>query len=98
MQLYHHFELHIDVMNLEFIFSHRYHTLHAHASNGWKSFQACLDHICGDKCLVLDDYTSDKCECGDTTFDIGDAMYCCITRNETCKTQGLLCKPMRDID
>ena len=41
-----------------------------------------LVQICGDKCI---NYHS-KCECGDNTFM--DFKYCCIQKNETCKTAG----------
>ena len=46
-----------------------------------------LAKICGDKCIPTNsDWT---CECGDTTFDSDDWLYCCIPINETCKAQGM---------
>ena len=45
-----------------------------------------LGTICGDKCL---ENSEQICECGNTTFDMLDRYYCCISRNETCKSQGI---------
>ena len=40
-----------------------------------------IGNICGDKCAA-------KCTCGETFFDSGDALYCCIPKNETCRRKG----------
>ena len=37
--------------------------------------------ICGDKCA------EDVCKCGDTEYEIFN-LYCCISSNETCISQG----------
>ena len=44
-----------------------------------------LDDICGDKCIHGDSI----CECGGSTFNRYETMYCCIPMNETCKIQGI---------
>lgn len=41
------------------------------------------DYVCGDKCAK-------KCLCGGTFISYPDNLYCCITKNETCFTQGML--------
>lgn len=43
-----------------------------------------LGNICGTKC------TLGNCECGNTTFNPYNHLYCCIAKNETCRVdQGM---------